>query len=72
LGVLLGWVQRHGGAGALCLDDVIVERAFARRLRWAGWAYSHAKRRRVHGLHIVVLAWCDHGRRWRIPVAFRL
>lgn len=69
---LIRWVQRRGAAGYLCLDDVIVEKAFARRLRWAGWAYSHAKKRQVYGLHLVVLVWCDHGGRWRIPVAFRL
>ena len=72
MAALIRWVQRRGEGGYLCLDDVIVEKAFAVRLRWAGWAYSHAKKRQVYGLHIVVLAWCGHGGRWRIPVAFRL
>lgn len=29
-----------GRAGYLCLDDVIIEKAFARRLPWATWTYS--------------------------------
>jgi hypothetical protein len=43
LGLLIGWVTRSGMAGYLCLDDVVVEKAFAKRLRWAGWTYSFAK-----------------------------
>lgn len=70
--VLRCWVQRSGGAGYLCLDDAIVEKAFARRLRWAGWAYSYAGKRQVYGLHLVLLLWCSRDGRWRIPVAFRL
>jgi hypothetical protein len=58
--------------GYLCLDDVVVEKAFARRLRWAGWTYSFAKKRKVYGMHIVVVLWCSQDQRWRIPVAFRL
>jgi DDE superfamily endonuclease len=58
--------------GYLCLDDVVVEKAFAKRLPWAGWTYSFAKKRKVYGLHVVVLLWRSADRRWRIPVAFRL
>jgi hypothetical protein len=65
-------IIRHGGPGWLCLDDVVVEKAFANRLRWAGWTYSFAKKRKVYGMHVVVLLWCSADRRWRIPVAFRL
>jgi DDE superfamily endonuclease len=65
-------VIRHGRPGYLCLDDVVVEKAFAKRLRWAGWTYSFAKKRKVYGMHVVVLLWCSADRRWRIPVAFRL
>lgn len=56
----------------MCLDDVVVEKAFAKRLRWAGWTYSFAKKRKVYGMHVVVVLWCSQDRRWRIPVAFRL
>jgi len=72
LALLIGWVQRQGIDGYLCLDDVVVEKAFAKRLSWAGWTYSFAKKRKVYGLHIVVLLWCSHDGGWRIPVAFRL
>jgi len=72
MALLIRWVQRRGGAGYLCLDDVVVEKAFAKRLPWAGWTYSFAKKRKVYGLHIVVLLWCSHDGTWRIPVAFRL
>jgi len=50
----------------------VVEKAFARRLRWAGWTYSFAKQRKVYGMHVVVVLWCSTDGRWRIPVAFRL
>ena len=72
LAVLARWVRCRGEAGYLCLDAVIVEKAFAKRRRWAGWAYAHAKKRQVYGLHALVLLWCSHDGRWRIPVAFRL
>jgi len=68
---LIAWAKRHG-VGYLCLDDVIVEKAFAKKLPWAGWTYSFAKKRRVYGLHIVVVLWCRADGHWRIPVAFRL
>jgi DDE superfamily endonuclease len=72
MGLLVAWVRRSGGPGYLCLDDVVVEKAFARRLPWAGWTYSFAKKRKVYGMHVVVVLWCAPDRRWRIPVAFRL
>lgn len=72
MGLLVAWVQRLGRKGYLCLDDVIVEKAFARKLPWAGWTYSFAQQRKVYGLHIVVLLWCSVDGRWRIPVAFRI
>ena len=70
MGLLIAWAKRLGQAGYLVLDDVIIEKAFARRLAWAGWTYSFAKKRKVYGLHIVVLLWCTGA--WRIPVGFRL
>ena len=72
LGLLIGWVTRSGMAGYLCLDDVVVEKAFAKRLPWAGWTYSFAKKRKVYGMHVVVVLWCSTDGDWRIPVAFRL
>jgi len=51
---------------------VVVEKAFARRLRWAGWTYSFAKKRKVYGIHVVVVLWCSADGGFRIPVAFRL
>jgi hypothetical protein len=72
LGLLVAVATHAGQPGWLCLDDVVVEKAFAKRLPWAGWTYSFAKKRKVYGLHVVVMLWCSHDRRWRIPVAFRL
>lgn len=71
MALLVQWVKRQA-QGYLCLDDVIVEKAFAQKLSWAGWNYSYAKKRQVYGLHIVVLLWCSGEGHWRIPVAFRL
>jgi hypothetical protein len=71
-GLLVAWIRRMGASGYLCLDDVVVEKAFAKKLPWAGWTYSFAKKRKVYGMHIVVLLWCSADRNWRIPVAFRL
>lgn len=71
MALLVQWVKRRG-QGYLCLDDVIVEKAFAKKLPWAGWCYSFAKKRQVYGLHIVVMLWCSVEGHWRIPVAFRL
>ena len=68
MGALIAWAKRHGEDGYLCLDDCVVEKkAFARKLSWAGWTYSFAKKRKVYGgLHIVVLLWCTSDGRWRI------
>ena len=72
LGLLVGWITRSGTVSYLCLDDVVVEKAFAKRLPWTGWTYSFAKKRKVYGMHIVVLLWCATDGRLRVPVAFRL
>ncbi|HXQ57338.1 MAG TPA: transposase [Actinomycetes bacterium] len=72
MALLIGWIRRSGTAGYVCLDDVVVEKAFAKRLPWAGWTYSFAKKRKVYGMHVVVLLWCSTDGIWRIPVAFRL
>jgi hypothetical protein len=71
-GLLVAWIRRMGASGYLCLDDVVVEKAFAKRLPWAGWTYSFAKRRKVYGMHVVVVLWCATDGHFRIPVAFRL
>lgn len=71
MALLVQWVKRQA-QGYLCLDDVIVEKAFAKKPPWAGWNYSFAKKRQVYGLHIVVLLWCSVDGHWRMPVAFRL
>jgi SRSO17 transposase len=65
-------VQRLPQSGYLCLDDVVIEKAYARRLPWAAWTYSFAKKRKVYGLHIIVVLWCSDDGRWRIPVGFRV
>ncbi len=67
---LIRWVQRLTSPGYLCLDDVVVEKPFAKLLTWAGWTYSHTRQRHVFGFHIVLLFWCNT--RLRIPVGFRL
>jgi SRSO17 transposase len=72
MGLLVAWIRWMGASGYLCLDDVVVEKAFAKRLPWAGWTYSFAKKRKVYGMHVVVVLWCSTDRRFRIPVAFRL
>src|SRR5215203_6808905 len=59
MGLLIAWVKRHREDGYLCIDDVVIEKAFARKLSWAGWTYSFAKKRKVYGLHIVVVLWCS-------------
>jgi hypothetical protein len=69
---LVAFATRLNRDGYLCLDDVIVEKAYAKRLPWAGWTYSFAKQRKVYGVHIVVLLWCSVDGAWRIPVGFRL
>jgi hypothetical protein len=68
--LLIAWVK-HRKDGYLCIDDVVVERAFAKKLPWVGWTYSFAKKRKVYRLHIVVVLWCSSDGRFSIPVAFR-
>jgi hypothetical protein len=65
--------RRLGTPGYLVVDDVVIEKPFAKRLPWAAWTYSFAKQRKVYGCHIVLLSWTsDPAGTWRIPVAFRL
>ena len=65
--------RRLGTRGYLCVDDVVLEKPFAKRLPWASWTYSFAKKRKVYGVHVVLLSWTsDPAGTWRIPVAFRL
>jgi len=70
--LLRAFVRTLGQEGYLSLDDVIVEKAYAKKLPWAGWTYSFAKKRKVYGLHIVVLLWCSDDGHWRVPVAWRI
>jgi hypothetical protein len=77
LGGLLGLAgrlsRRLGTPGYLVVDDVVIEKPFAKRLPWAAWTYSFAKKRKVYGCHVVLLSWTsDPTGAWRIPVAFRL
>src|SRR5688500_11293539 len=73
IGCARGLSQRLGLPGYLVVDDVVIEKPFARRLPWAAWTYSFAKKRKVYGCHIVLLSWTsDPTGGWRIPVAFRL
>lgn len=65
--------RRLGTLGYLCVDDVVLEKPFAKLLPWAAWTYSHAKKQKVYGCHVVLLSWTsDPAGTWRIPVAFRL
>src|SRR5205823_596599 len=67
----LSW--RRGTLGYLCVDDGVIEKPFAKVLPWAAWTYSHAKKQKVYGCHIVLLSWTsDPAGTWRIPVAFRV
>jgi hypothetical protein len=70
--LLLAFAKRLGRDGYLVLDDVIVEKARAKRLRWAARIYSFAKKRSVWGFQVIVLLWCSCDGQWRIPVGFRL
>src|SRR6266516_4004069 len=72
LALLTVFAKRLGRDGYLVLDEVIVEKSFAKRLTWAASIYSFAKKRKVWGFQIVVLVWCSCDGRWRIPVGFRL
>ena len=65
--------RRLDAPGYLVVDDVVIEKPFAKRLPWAAWTYSFAKKRKVYGCHVVLLSWTsDPTGAWRIPVAFRL
>lgn len=72
MALLRAFAKRLGHEGYLALDDVIVEKAFAKRLKWASWVYSFAKKRKLWGIQIVVLLWCSCDGHWRIPIGFRL
>jgi len=73
LGFVGGLSRRLGTAGYLCVDDVVLEKPFAQRLPWASWTYSFSKKRKVYGVHVVLLLWSsDPAGTWRVPVAFRL
>jgi hypothetical protein len=72
MALLIAFAKRLGCQGYLVLDEVIVEKAYAKRLPWAASIYSFAKKRKVWGFQIVVLLWCSCDGRWRIPVGFRL
>jgi hypothetical protein len=70
--LLCAFAKRLNCDGYLVLDEVIVEKAYAKRLPWAASIYSFAKKRKVWGFQIVMLLWCSCDRHWRIPVGFRL
>jgi hypothetical protein len=72
MGLLIAFCKRHHGDGYLCLDDVVIEKAFAKKHSWARWTYSFAKKRKIYGLHVVVLLWCSSDGGLRVLVAFRL
>jgi hypothetical protein len=73
IGLAAGLSRALGTLGYLVVDDVVIEKAFAKRLPWAAWTYSFAKKRKVYGCHIVLVSWTsDATGRWRLPVAFRL
>ncbi len=70
--LVLAWAKHLKRDGYLVLDDVIVEKARARRLPWAARIYSFAQKRSVWGFQVVLLLWCSCDGHWRIPVGFRL
>jgi DDE superfamily endonuclease len=70
--LLCGFAKRLNRDGYLVLDEVIVEKAFAKRLPWAAKVYSFKDKRTVYGMVMVVLVWCSCDGHWRIPVGFRL
>jgi hypothetical protein len=67
---VIKWAKCLGIAGYLAIDDVVVEKPFSKCIPWVGWTYSTSQKRKLRGLHVVVLLWRAGG--WRIPVAFRL
>jgi hypothetical protein len=73
LGLVRHLSRRLGTPGYLCVDDVVLEKPFAKLLPWAAWTYSFAQKRKVYGCHVVLLSWTsDPAGTGRIPVAFRL
>lgn len=70
MGLLITFAQGLGCMGYLCIDDVVVQKPFAQKIPWVGWAYSSTEGKPVRGLHIVVLLWCCWP--FKVPVAFRL
>ena len=71
--LVAGLSRALGTLGYLVVDDVVIEKPFDKRLPWASWTYSFAKKRKVYRCHIVLLSWTsDPQGTWRIPVAFRL
>jgi hypothetical protein len=72
MALLLAFAKRLGRDGYLILDDVIVEKARAKQLRWAARVYSFAQKRSVWGFQVIVLLWCSQDGVWRIPLGFRL
>jgi len=69
LRALAHWAKGQG-SGYLCLDEVVIEKTYSRKVAWTGWIYSFAKKRTVYGLHVVVLTYCVGP--YRVPVNFRL
>ena len=72
MALLLAFAKRLGRDGYLVLDDVIVEKARAKHLRWAARIYSFKEKRSVWGFQVIVLLWCSCDGVWRIPLGFRL
>ncbi|HXF84901.1 MAG TPA: transposase [Anaerolineales bacterium] len=68
-GCIVQWAQ-HLGTGYLVVDDVVIAKPFSALCSWVGWTYSTSEKRKVRGLHVIVVMLCI--RHWRIPVAFRL
>jgi len=68
MSLLIGWVKTR--PGYLCLDDVVVEKPFSKSIPYVGWTYPTSLKRKVLGLHIVILFWSDG--KLRIPISFRI
>src|SRR3954466_6270076 len=55
--LVAGLSRALGTVGYLVVDDVVIEKPFAKRLPWAAWTYSFAKKRKVDGCHILPVSW---------------
>ena len=44
MGLLVVFCEERHKDGYLCIDDVVIEQAFAKKLSWVGWTYSFAKK----------------------------